>query len=98
MRVRVIGISMVPEGLDELVNTYQTSILPELREQQGFSSLLLLCGSETGKVLELTLFEDEDAIQKSEEDGGMLDRKLDTLTRGFDVVPDVENYDLTILS
>jgi hypothetical protein len=70
MQVRVTGLRVAPGELEELTNTYQTSILPELRHQQGFSSLLLLSDAETGRVLELTLFEDEDARRESEEQGG----------------------------
>ncbi len=87
MQARILSLRVAPEVLEELTSIYHTSLLPELRQQRGFSALLLLCDAETGKALELTLLDSEDARQESEEEGGVLDQKLDTLTKTLGVMP-----------
>jgi hypothetical protein len=73
--------------------------LPKLKaEAPGFSALLLLVNPDTNNDLELTLFEDQDAKEKSEEPGGALEWKLDTLADILDGTPNIENFELKIIS
>ena len=65
-----------------------------LDSDEGFSGLILLQDGDAGKTLELTLFEDKDAKEKSEQDGSILDRKVYALEGLLSESPSVENYEL----
>ncbi len=98
MQARVMSFRMTADWLEELDDVYQTSVLPRLEQQPGFASLLVFFDADASKVLEITMFDSEDALRESERDGGMLDQKLDTLAKAVGASPDTENYELRLIS
>ncbi len=96
---RVISLQVPSERLEEVTNIYRSTLMPELKEQvPGFSALLLLVNEETGSAIEVTLFESEEDRRRTEEDEGMLERKLDLLADILDEPPSIENHELKIIS
>lgn len=98
MQVRAMSFRMTADWLEELDAVYQDIILPLLERHPGFSSLLVFFDADTSKVLEITLFESEDARIASERAGGVLDQKLEALARAVGASPETENYDLRLIS
>jgi hypothetical protein len=60
--------------------------------------LLLLVNEEAGSTIEITLFESEEDRSRTEEDGGMLERKLELLADMLDEPPRIEAHELKIIS
>lgn len=98
MQARVMSFRVTPEQLEELDSAYQSSILPDLERQPGFLGLQVLFDAEKNRGLEIVLFESEDARRETERAGGILDRKVDLLTRVTGAPPDTENYELRLIS
>ena len=97
--VRVTSLRVPPERLEELSDVYRSILIPELQERvPGFSALLLLVNEEAGSAIEITLFESEEDRSRTEEDGGMFERKLELLADMLDEPPRIETHELKIIS
>lgn len=71
MFARVISFKVSPDRLDEVENAYRSSLLPETQKYVGFLTLLTLRNEHTNEMLELTLWQDEEARLESERAGGL---------------------------
>ena len=98
MFARVISFQGMPDTLDEVENAYRTSLLPETETYNGFRAMLTLRNEDTNEMLELTLWQDEEARLESERPGGLLEWKLNALEAITGEAARVENYELRILS
>ena len=67
MFARVSTYEAHPEQLDEMNSEGVEHVLPALRKQDGFSGGLVLADRETGKVLAVTLWESEQAMEATED-------------------------------
>ena len=65
-RITTIG-EAPPERLDDMTHEIREHVLPALRQQDGFSGFLVLVERASGKVLGLTLWESEQAMNATEE-------------------------------
>ena len=59
-RVTLAEIDAVRMGVDEAVTVFRESVVPALREQEGYEGVYVLLSDE-GKVLALTFWESEEA-------------------------------------
>jgi heme-degrading monooxygenase HmoA len=59
MYARAVNIQFQPGKVDEAIRIVQESIVPVLKEQQGFKSQLLLTQPDTGKAMSINLWETE---------------------------------------
>ena len=98
MQARVLSVQVPQDKVEEVEDAYHASLIPAVERYEGFSALLLLWDADTGQALEITLWQNEDARQASEEEGGPVQQKLDTLTRILGKAPTFENYQLRIMS
>ena len=57
----------LPERLDEMTREIMEHVLPALRMQDGFAGTLVLADRTSGKVLAVTLWESEQAMNTTEE-------------------------------
>jgi heme-degrading monooxygenase HmoA len=57
----------LPERLDKMTHKIREHVLPALRMQGGFVGVLVLVEHESGKVLAVTLWESEQAMNSTEE-------------------------------
>ncbi len=67
MFARMFTIEGRREQLDEFARTGEEKILPALQRLGGFEGLLVLANHQNGKILVVTLWEDEKAMRGGEE-------------------------------
>jgi len=75
---------MTPEGIEH--------VLPALRQQDGFSGALVLVERASGKVLGLTLWENEQAMNATEEAAYWL--RVFSAEAAGGMITDVERYEV----
>jgi hypothetical protein len=89
---RVSEFEARPERLDEMHREGVEHILPALQMQHGFNGGLVLADRKSGKVLAVTLWESEQAMDITEEAAHWL-LAFGTETAGG-TVKDVERYEV----
>ena len=57
----------LPERLDKMIHEIREHVLPALRMQDGFAEVLVLVERGSGKVIAVTLWESEQAMNATEE-------------------------------
>ena len=67
MFARMFTIEGRREQLDEFARTGEERILPALKRMDGFAGLLVLAKRQNGKILIVTLWETEEAMDGGEE-------------------------------
>ena len=67
MHARVSHISGSPENADQGIEAFRSNTLPELKSQDGNRGAILLIDRASGAGMAITLWEDEAAMQSSEE-------------------------------
>src|SRR5918997_5840433 len=98
LRARMIGFKVPPGRLEELESAYLTSLIPEMEKHQGFAFVLLIRNKDTDETLEVSIWEDEDALRESEKEGGVVDWKTNVLERITGNAPAIENYELRLIT
>lgn len=96
--VRVLGIRVPPGKIEEVERAYHASLLSMTERHEGFHALLLLWDPDTGRALEVTLWENEEARSSSEGEGGPLLEKVEALEEILGERPEVHSYELRIIS
>ncbi|MFM9433152.1 heme-degrading monooxygenase HmoA [Janthinobacterium sp. CG_23.3] len=76
MFARVTHVQSKPEKLDEIVALFQDSVMPLLKQQQGFKSSLLLTDPATGKGMSITIWESEADLQAGDSNAVLLEQVL----------------------
>ena len=67
MFARVTLGEALPERLDRMTREITEHVLPALRMQDGFAGAMVLADRSSGKVLAVTLWETEQAMDSTEE-------------------------------
>ena len=67
MHARVSHISGSPENADQGIASFQNTVLPDLKSQDGNRGAILLIDRTSGSGIAITLWEDESAMQSSED-------------------------------
>ncbi|MDQ3926954.1 MAG: antibiotic biosynthesis monooxygenase [Actinomycetota bacterium] len=98
MQARMIGFKVPPERLEEVENAYLTSLVPEMEKHRGFVFVLLVRNKDTNETLEVSIWEDEDALRESEKEGGIVEWKANALERITGSATDIENYELRLIT
>ena len=98
MQARMIGFKVPPEGLEEVENAYLTSLIPEMEKHQGFTFVLLIRNTDTNETLEVSIWEDEDALRESAQEGGVLDWKTNMIENITGDTTVIENYELRLIT
>ncbi len=94
----MIGFKVPPERLEEVENAYLTSLVPEMEKHPGFAFVLLIRNKDTDETLEVSIWEDEDALRESAKEGGVVDWKTNVLERITGNAPAIENYELRLIT
>ena len=92
-RVTTIG-EAPPERLDDMTHEIREHVLPALRQQDGFSGFLVLLERASGKVLGLTLWESEQAMNATEEAAYWL--RVFSAEAAGGMITEVERYEVII--
>jgi heme-degrading monooxygenase HmoA len=94
----MIGFKVPPERLEEIENAYLTSLVPEMEKHQGFAFVLLIRNKDTNETLEVSIWEDEDALRESEKEGGIVDWKTNVLESIAGSATAIETYELRLIT
>jgi heme-degrading monooxygenase HmoA len=70
------------EGVEETIRILRESILPEAHQQLGFKEFIVLCDQVAGKILVITLWETQAALEANEA-SGYYQEQIDKLTSLF---------------
>ena len=89
---------MPPEKLEEVENAYLTSLVPEMEKQRGYAFVLLIRNKDTDETLEVSVWDDEDAIRESEREGGVVEWKANVLERITGSATAIEHYELRLIT
>jgi heme-degrading monooxygenase HmoA len=92
-RITTIG-EAPPQRLDDMTHEIREHVLPALRQQDGFSGFLVLLERASGKVLGLTLWESEQAMNATEEAAYWL--RVFSAEAAGGMITDVERYEVII--
>jgi heme-degrading monooxygenase HmoA len=98
VQARMIGFKVPPERLEEVEDTYLTSLVPEMEKHQGFTFVLLIRNKDTNETLEVSVWEDEDALRETEKEGGIVDWKTNVLESITGSATAIENYELRLIT
>jgi heme-degrading monooxygenase HmoA len=94
----MIGFKVPPERLEEIENAYLTSLVPEMEKYPGFALVLLIRNKDTNETLEVSIWEDEDALRESEKEGGIVDWKTNVLESIAGSATAIETYELRLIT
>ena len=98
MRARMISFKVPPEKLEEVENTYLTSLVPEMEKYQGFAFALVFRNEDTNETYEVSIWEDEEAVRESEKEGAVVEWKRNELESITGSATIVENYELRLIT
>jgi heme-degrading monooxygenase HmoA len=98
VQARLIGFKVPPERLEEIENAYLTLLVPEMEKQRGYAFVLLITNKDTNETLEVSVWEDEDALRESEREGGIVDWKTNVLESITGSATAIENYELRLIT
>jgi heme-degrading monooxygenase HmoA len=93
MLARVTALEGDPEQVDDLTRFAGERVLPELKELDGFNGALGLADRQSGKVLAVTFWESEQAMQASEEAANQL--RDESAEAASETIAGVERYEVT---
>jgi len=96
MHARVGTIQFQPGKLDEGIQIYRESILPEARQQSGFKGAMGLVDRSTGKSLSITLWETEADAQASGTGSAYLQAQLAQFASLLAAAPVFETYEVAV--
>jgi hypothetical protein len=94
MHAQVTTIETSPARLDDAMRFFREQVLPQLRQMEGFEEFIALSDRQSGKLLGVVLWENEETLHSLEE---VLSRTRGGISHppGGAVV-DAENYAVSI--
>jgi hypothetical protein len=66
MHAQVTTIETSPARLDDAVRFFREQVLPQLQQMDGFEEFIALSDRQSGKLVGVTLWENEDLMQSLE--------------------------------
>ena len=94
MFARVIMTQYQPGTMDEALQIYRESVLPEARQQRGFKGTLGLIDRTTHKAISITLWESEADAQAGGMGSPYLQAQLAKIGSFFAAAPIIEYYEV----
>lgn len=94
MYARVTTLEGRPENLDHATEHVRDQLLPQLKQHDGFKGFIALGDRQSGKLLGIVLWENEEALRASEEAASRLrDESAEAIG---DTVEGVERYEVSV--
>jgi heme-degrading monooxygenase HmoA len=93
-RITLAEIDAVRMRVEEAVQLFEDSVVPALREQDGYEGVYVLTTPE-GKALVMTFWEDEEAAQVGVSSGHYA-RQVEKFVTFFRAPPGRETYDVVV--
>ncbi len=94
MHARLITSQYQLDKLDEALQLYRETILPELRQLPGFKGVMGLVDRSKGKAIALTLWESEADALASGEGSAYMQASLAKFASFFAAPPVIEMYEV----
>ena len=95
MHARISHVAGTPENADQGIESFRSTTLPELKSQQGNRGAILLIDRASGKGMAITLWEDEAAMQSSENWANTA-RRTASEQMGANEEAQVERYEVAV--
>ena len=92
MHARMSTLEGAPHEIDEVLREIREHVLPLLQQQDGFEGFITLEDRRSGKLIGITFWESEQAMQASEEVGDRT--RSETAEATHDTIEDVERYEV----
>jgi heme-degrading monooxygenase HmoA len=94
MFARVSTFNGRPENIDQVADLIRAEILPASREMRGFKALISYADRQTGEIVEITVWESEEALRESERPAN--DRRARTAESSGGEIARVERVDVVV--
>jgi heme-degrading monooxygenase HmoA len=92
LHARMSTLEGPPDEIDDLLREIREHVLPLLQQQDGFKGFITLEDRQSGKLIGITFWESEQAMQASEEVGDRT--RSETAEVTGDAIEDVERYEV----
>jgi heme-degrading monooxygenase HmoA len=92
MHARMSTLDGLPDEMDEGLRDVKEHVLPQLQQQDGFKGFIALGNRNSGKLIGITFWESEQAMQASEEVGDRM--RSDTAEATGEAIEAVERYEV----
>jgi len=92
MHARMSTLEGPPDRMDEGLREVKEHVLPRLHQQDGFKGFIVLRDRQIGKLIGVSFWESEQAMQASEEAANRL--REESAEAGGDTIEDVESYEV----
>jgi heme-degrading monooxygenase HmoA len=92
LHARMSTLEGPPDEIDDLLREIREHVLPLLQQQDGFKGFINLEDRQSGKLIGITFWESEQAMQASEEVGDRT--RSETADATHDTIEDVERYEV----
>jgi heme-degrading monooxygenase HmoA len=92
MHARMSTLEGPPDEIDEGLREVKEHVLPLLHQQDGFKGFIALGDRQSGKLIGITFWESEQAMQASEEVGDRT--RSETAEATHDMIEAVERYEV----
>jgi heme-degrading monooxygenase HmoA len=92
MHARMSTLDGLPDEMDEGLRDVKEHVLPQLQQQDGFKGFIALGNRQSGKLIGITFWESEQAMQASEEVGDRM--RSDTAEATGEAIEAVERYEV----
>jgi heme-degrading monooxygenase HmoA len=94
MHARMSTLEGPPDRMDEGLRHVREQVLPLLRQQDGFKGFVALGDRQSGKLIGVSFWENEQAMQASEEVGNRT--RSESAEAMGDTVAGVERYEVSV--
>ncbi len=94
MHARLTTIEGAPDRMDEATHHVQEQTLPQLQQMDGFKGFVALGDRNTGKLLGVTFWEDEEALRATEQEASGVRSGAAEAVGG--TVASVEQYEVVV--
>ena len=96
MHARVVTVQYQPGKMDEGIQLYRESILPEARQQRGFKGAMGLVDRSTDKSISITLWQTEADAQASGTSSAYMQAQLAKVASLLAAAPVIETYEVVV--
>ncbi len=94
MHARMTTIEGQADRIDEAVSEVESTVLPVLKEQDGFKGFTVHVNRSTGKIVGTSYWESQEAMEASEE--AIRPSREDAAERAGATAPTVEQFEVAI--
>ncbi len=94
MFARMSTLQGPPDRVDEALTSVREQVLPAAKQMRGFKGMLAMVDRGSGKMVGITLWDDEDALRQSEEAANQL--RSDSARAGSADIVSVERFEVVL--